>query len=87
MMLDGPVQSAHDSIDRLADGAAPTLRQLGDSASAAQDALQEKTRQLRETSDQWADSMRAKVRGNPLLSIVAAVALGVMVTRLTRGAR
>lgn len=86
-MLDGPVQSAHDGIDRLADVAAPTVRQLSEGAAAAEDAVRVKATQLRESSDQWVDSARAKVRGNPLISIVAAVALGAMVSRLARSAR
>jgi hypothetical protein len=86
-MLDGPVQSAYDGIDRMADVAAPTVRQLAEGAAAAEVALRVKATQLRESSDQWVDSARAKVRGSPLVAIVAAVALGAMVGRLARSAR
>jgi hypothetical protein len=86
-MFDSAVQGAHDTIDHLTDATAPAMRQLGDRASAAKAALQEKTTQLRDTGDQWADSVRAKVRGNPLVSIVAALALGALLAGLTRTAR
>ena len=78
------VQGAHDTIDRLADGAAPAVRQLGESVSAAEDALHMKAEQLRETRDEWVESVRTTVRGNPLVAIAAAATLGALVARITR---
>ena len=78
------VQGAHDTIDRLADGAAPAVRQLGESVSAAEDALLMKAEQLRETRDEWVESVRTTVRGNPLVAIAAAATLGALVARITR---
>jgi hypothetical protein len=46
-LLNHAVQGAHDIIDRLADSAAPAMRQLGENISAAEDALHAKTDQLR----------------------------------------
>lgn len=87
VLLNNAVQGAHDTIDHLADGAAPVVQQLGERVSAAEDALNEKAVQLRETRDQWADSVRTKVRDNPLMSIAAAVALGAVFARLARSTR
>jgi hypothetical protein len=40
--------------------------------------------QLRDTRDEWAESARTTVRGSPLVSIVAAFALGAVLARITR---
>lgn len=83
-MLKSAVQGAHDTIDRLADRAAPAVRQRGDSVSAAEDALHSKAAQLRESRDAWVAGARTTVRGNPLVCVAAALALGAVIARLTR---
>ena len=83
-LLNQAVQGAHDSLDRLAGSAAPAVKQLGESVSAARDALHGKTDQLRETRDEWVQDMRTTVRGNPLACVAAALALGVLIARFTR---
>lgn len=83
-LLRNAVQGAHATIDRLADSAAPAVRQLGESISAAEDALHVKTDQLRETRDEWVESVRNTVRGNPLVAVAAAVTLGLFIARITR---
>ena len=83
-LLHKAVQGAHDTIDRFADTATPVARQLGERASAAEQALHAKTAQLRETRDEWADGVRARVRDNPLSCIAAAAVLGALIARLTR---
>jgi ElaB/YqjD/DUF883 family membrane-anchored ribosome-binding protein len=83
-LLNQAVQGAHDTIDRLADSAAPAARQLGERVSAAADTLHAKTGQLRDTRDEWVDGVRTMVRANPFASIAAAVALGAVIARLTR---
>jgi len=60
------------------------MRQLGENISAAEDALHAKTDQLRNTRDEWVESMRTTVRRNPLVSVAAALALGAVVARITR---
>jgi hypothetical protein len=52
--------------------------------SAAEDAWHAKTDQLRETRDEWVESMRSAVRSNSLACIAAAVALGAVIARITR---
>jgi ElaB/YqjD/DUF883 family membrane-anchored ribosome-binding protein len=83
-LLKNTVQGAHDTIDRLADRAAPAVRKLGESVSAAGETLQAKTDQLRETRDAWAEGARSTIRSNPLASIAAALALGAVIARITR---
>ena len=83
-LLKTAVQSAHDTIDRLADRAAPAVRQLGDSVTAAGETLHAKSDQWREIGDEWAEGVRTSVRRNPLASVAAALALGVVIARITR---
>lgn len=77
-------RDAHDTIDRLADGAASAVQRLGQSVAAAEDTLQAKTRQLRDTRNAWVDGVRTTVRGRPLVSVAAAVALGALIARISR---
>jgi ElaB/YqjD/DUF883 family membrane-anchored ribosome-binding protein len=83
-MLKNAVQGAHDTIDRLADKAEPTVRQLGQSVEAAGQTLQAKTDQLRGTRDEWAEEARRTVRKNPLAAVAAAFALGALIARISR---
>lgn len=80
-------QSAHSTIDRVAGSATPVVRQLGESVSAAEAVLQAKTAQLRETRDLWVENMRCTVRSKPLVSVLAALAVGVVVARIIRVTR
>ena len=80
------VQGAHNAIDRLADSAAPTVEQLGDGLAGAEDALHAQTEQWRATGEQWTESLRSTVRSHPLVAVAAALALGALVTRLSRRA-
>ncbi len=83
-MLRNAVQGAHDTIDRVADSAAPAVRQVGDSVEAAAEAVHAKTDQLRETRDEWVGGARTAVRRKPLVSVAAAFALGAVIARITR---
>lgn len=83
-LLNRAVQGAHATIDRLADSAAPTVRQLGERMAGADDALQAKAGQLRETRDEWAESVRSTVRSNPLACVAGALVLGALIARITR---
>lgn len=83
-LLNSAVQGAHHTIDRLADSAAPAVRQLHQSVSAAGQTLNAKTDQLRETRDAWAEGVRTTVRSNPLASVAVALALGAVIAGITR---
>lgn len=83
-LMQRAVQGAHETIDRLADRAAPTVQKLGAGMSDAGDALQAKSDQLVDTRDEWAESLRCTVRANPLMTLAAALAIGALVARITR---
>jgi ElaB/YqjD/DUF883 family membrane-anchored ribosome-binding protein len=82
--MDRAVQAGHNTIDRVADASASTVRRMGERMQGAEDALHAKTAQLRITRDEWVESMRGTVRSNPLASVAAAMALGLLVARVTR---
>jgi len=86
-LLNHAVQKAHDAVDHMADRAAPMARQVGEHASAASDVVQAKTAQWGAARDEWAESLRATVRSNPLVAVAAAVALGAVVASVTRRTR
>ncbi|MCW5659575.1 MAG: hypothetical protein KIT60_17890 [Burkholderiaceae bacterium] len=75
-------QSAHETIDRLAETAAPHVSRLQGSLSG--DALHQRADQVRELRDEWTESLRETVRENPLAAVGIALAVGVLVARLTR---
>ncbi len=78
------VQGAHETIDRLADYAAPHVQRLQSGVSGASDALQGRVDGIRSTGDEWAESMRTTVRDNPLAAVATALAVGMLIARLTR---
>ncbi len=78
------IQGAHDAVDRFAEGAAPKRRQLGERVARAEAALGEGAVRLGRARDVWAEGARRRVRGNPLTAMVAALALGAVIARLTR---
>jgi hypothetical protein len=82
--LDRVVQGAHDAVDRFAEVAAPKVRQLGESVSSAEAALGATAEHLGKTGDAWAEGLRHRVRGHPLTAVAAALALGVVIARVTR---
>lgn len=75
-------QSAHETIDRLAETAAPHVNRLQESLSG--DALHQRADQVRELRDEWTESLRETVRENPLAAVGIALAVGVLIARLTR---
>ena len=78
------VQGAHDSIDRVAQTVLPAMQKLGENVSAAEHALHATADKLRDTGSEWADTMHTTVRRKPLACVVAAVALGAVIARVTR---
>jgi ElaB/YqjD/DUF883 family membrane-anchored ribosome-binding protein len=82
-LLDKVVRSAHQSLDRLAETAAPHLGQLEHSLSGAAEALQSRGEHWRETGDAWAEELRSTVREHPLAAIGVALAVGMLLARLS----
>ena len=83
-MLSKVVEKAHATIDRLAETAAPHVQRLSQGASSASDVLHDRAGQARELGDEWTESLRTTVRDNPLATVAAALALGVIIAKLSR---
>ncbi|MDE2079909.1 MAG: hypothetical protein KGI90_01025 [Burkholderiales bacterium] len=83
-LMQRAVRGAHETIDRLAESAAPQVQRLGDGMASASDALHAQAGRLRETRDQWAEGLRGTVRENPLATIAVALAIGALIARVTR---
>lgn len=83
-LLNNAVDGAHNAIDRLAVGAAPVVRQLGERVSAAGVTLQATSDQLLAKRDEWSEGLRTTVRSRPLTSVLVAAAVGVVIGRVMR---
>ena len=83
-VLSRVVQGAHSAIDRMAETAAPAVQKLQDGVSAAGETLSKRASDARELGDEWMESLRSSVREHPLAALGTALALGVLVARLSR---
>ncbi len=83
-VLNRVVQGAHNAIDRFAETAGPAVQRVQDGVHAAGDAISQKAHDARELGDEWTESLRTTVRDNPLTAIATALAVGVLIARLTR---
>ena len=77
-------RTAHEAIDHLADTAAPHVNRLQESVSGVGDSLHAGAEHAREVTGEWAETLRCTVRESPLAAIGLALAVGVLVARLTR---
>jgi len=83
-VLNRVVQGAHQAIDRMAETAGPAVQRVQDGVHAAGDAISQRAHDARELGDEWCESLRCTVRDNPLTAIATALAVGVLIARLTR---
>ena len=83
-LLNRVVQGAHQAIDRLADTVAPHVRRVQEGVSTANETLQQRADQVREKGDELSESLRTTVREHPLAAVATALAVGILVARLTR---
>lgn len=77
-------QGMHETVDRLADKAAPVAQKLESTVTHANEALHDQMHRAREVGDEWSESLRGTVREHPLASLMVALAAGVLISRLTR---
>lgn len=77
-------QGAHETVDRLAEKAAPAVQKLESTVTHANEALHHQMERARELGDEWTDNLRGTVRESPLASVGVAFALGLLLARLTR---
>jgi ElaB/YqjD/DUF883 family membrane-anchored ribosome-binding protein len=77
------VQGAHEAVDRIADKAIPAVERLKDTYNDAADTLKQRADQAVDLTGEWTESLRTAVREHPLAAIGTALALGVILARLT----
>lgn len=83
-VLERIVQGAHQTIDRLAGVAAPQVQKLQEGVTVANDKLHQRADEMRELGSEWTESLRCTVRENPLAAIATALAVGILIARLSR---
>ncbi len=77
------VQGAHEAVDRIADKAIPAVERLRGTYNDAADTLKQRADQAADLKDEWTESLRTAVREHPLAAIGTALALGVILAKLT----
>jgi ElaB/YqjD/DUF883 family membrane-anchored ribosome-binding protein len=77
------VQGAHEAVDRIADKSIPAVERLKDTYNDAADTLKQRADQAVDLTGEWTESLRTAVREHPLAAIGTALALGVILARLT----
>lgn len=83
-LMNKVVQGAHQTIDKLAEKAGPTVQRLADSVQGANQSLHQRADHVRELGDEWSESLRVTVRENPLAAVATALAIGMLIARITR---
>jgi ElaB/YqjD/DUF883 family membrane-anchored ribosome-binding protein len=83
-LLGRAVDTAHDTIDRLADRAAPHVGKLEEGMHGAGDLLHERADHLQQIGAEWMDDVRTSVREHPLAAVGIALAAGMLIARLSR---
>jgi len=83
-MVNRAADKAHATIDRLATAAAPRAQQLQKSLEDTNELLHDRAERLRMTGNEWCDSLRSNVREHPLMAVGTALAVGLLIARLTR---
>lgn len=83
-LMDRVVQGAHDTVDKLAEKARPQVERLQHTASSASESLHARADHARELGEEWAESLRSTVREHPLAAVGTALALGLIIARLSR---
>ena len=83
-LLQRVVQGAHETIDRLAERAAPHVQRLHSGVSGANESLHAKADEWRGKGDELTESLRDTVREHPLAAVATALAVGMLIARLSR---
>jgi ElaB/YqjD/DUF883 family membrane-anchored ribosome-binding protein len=86
-VMERVVKGAHETIDRLAEHAAPHVQRVQDNVSDANAVLHERADQALELSAEWVEALRCTVRDHPVAALAAALAAGVVIARLMQAPR
>jgi ElaB/YqjD/DUF883 family membrane-anchored ribosome-binding protein len=76
-------QRAQSTVTRLKDSAQSTASRLGDAASTAADRLSAKSEELMALQARMTDTARIYIREHPFATIAIAIAIGMILSRLT----
>jgi len=77
------VQGAHEAVDRIADKAIPAVERLRGTYNDAAESLKQRADQAIDLKDEWTESLRTAIREHPIAAVGTALALGVIIARLT----
>lgn len=80
---DNIADKASDSLSRLSDTAHQTMDRITDATSQAASRLSEKGQDLWERRGEAVDTARTYVREHPIATIGIAIAVGLLISRLT----
>ncbi len=75
-------QGAHAAVDRIAEKAVPAVQRLRGGVNSAAATLRTRADDLDGMQRRWVESSRGCVRNHPLVSVGAAVAAGMVLSRL-----
>ena len=77
------VQGAHEAVDRIADKAIPAVERLRGTYNDAAESFKERADQALDLKDEWTESLRTAIREHPIAAVGTALALGVIIAKLT----
>lgn len=83
-MVDRAVQSAHQTVDQLAEHARPQLQRAEHGLERGSEMLQRGAEHAREVAGEWTDGLRVTVRQHPLTAIATALVCGLLLGRVAR---
>lgn len=81
--IDRLVRGAHDTIDRVAEKAAPMLDDLKTRVGATQERLSQRADDWVRLEHEMAERARTHVRNRPLTAVALAMAAGMLIARIT----
>lgn len=76
-------EQATAGFNRLSDSAQQTMGRVSQAASQAATRLSEKGRELYDMQDEYVETARSYVREHPIAAIGIAIAVGLLISRLT----
>jgi len=77
------VQGAHEAVDRIADKAIPAVERLRGTYNDAAESLKQRADHAIDLKDEWTESLRTAIREHPIAAVGTALALGLIIARLT----
>ena len=81
-LLERAVQGAHETVDRLAEAAAPAVEQLTAAVEGAGEVLSGQADDALALQREWTAALRDAVREHPIAAVLTAAAVGVLLGKL-----